>query len=355
MSKLKMNARRSLATLAAWMVVGALSAPTWAATETQETAKESAAKEAVRVQAQEKLEATRVATQQKLEAAQNRLEAAAREVADLSMSLSDHVMPMGKGTRAVLGINISSGLVGEDRENGVEILGVSPGGSAAEAGLKPGDVVVELDGNPLAGAAGGSPRKRLLQILGEVEPGEKVTVKYLRDGKSASTVVTARAAENRFFTLMDPPGQSVGGVAGRGTGPGPRFVFRRAMGVFGNAEFAPMTPKLGQYFGVDKGLLVVRAPSDTRLKLEEGDVVLDIDGRVPTSPSHALRILGSYQPGEKVKINAMRMKKRVSFDITIQEQDTPEDGPHETGQVFFDDIGPGEQPRTLRLPDQPVD
>lgn len=343
MSTLKMNTRKSIATLAACMIAGALTAQSWAATQSTEPAKESTAKEASRVE-----------TQQKLEAAQNRLEAAAREVADLSMSLSDRIMPIGMGTRAVLGINISSGIVGEDRANGVEILGVSPRGAAAEAGLKPGDVVVELNGKSLAGVDGGGPRDRFLQILGEVDPGEKVAIKYLRDGKSASTVVTARAAENRMFTMAVPPGPA--GVAGRWTAGGPRFAFRQAMGVFGNAEFAPMTPKLGQYFGVDKGLLVVRAPRDTRLKLEEGDVVLDIDGRVPASPSHALRILGSYQPGEKVKINAMRMKKRVSFDITLQEHDNPGgDGPQTERQFFFDDVGPGVQRRTLRLPDQPVD
>jgi hypothetical protein len=47
-----------------------------------------------------------------------------------------------------------------------------------------------------------------------------------------------------------------------------------------------------------------------------GDVILDIDGRVPTSASHALRILGSYQPGEKLKLSVLRTKKRMTFDIT---------------------------------------
>ena len=59
--------------------------------------------------------------------------------------------------------------------------------------------------------------------------------------------------------------------------------FMRGEGVFGSAELVPMTPKLGQYFGTDKGLLVVRAPDDSRLKLEEGDVIVDIDGRTPSS------------------------------------------------------------------------
>ena len=76
----------------------------------------------------------------------------------------------------------------------------------------------------------------------------------------------------------------------------PNFAFMRAEGVFGSAELVPLTPKLGQYFGTEKGLLVVRAPDDSRLKLEDGDVIVDIDGRTPSSPSHALRILARIRP-----------------------------------------------------------
>ncbi len=96
-------------------------------------------------------------------------------------------------------------------------------------------------------------------------------------------------------------------------------MFMRGEGVFGSAELVPMTPKLGQYFGTETGLLVVRAPEDSRLKLEDGDVIVDIDGRTPASPSHALRILSSYQPGEKLKLNVLRTKKRMSFEITMPE------------------------------------
>ena len=81
----------------------------------------------------------------------------------------------------------------------------------------------------------------------------------------------------------------------------------------------------------ETGLLVVRAPDDSRLKLEDGDVIVDIDGRTPSSPSRALRILSSYQPGEKLKLNVLRAKKRMSFEITVPEDATWEkriDGAH---------------------------
>lgn len=274
-----------------------------------------------------KTEPSRDAIQQKLEAAQKRLDAAAREVADLSMSLSDDVMPemmafAGMSSQsAVLGVNIGSRR-NSNRDDGVEILSVSPGGAAAEAGLKAGDVMTQVNGKPLKRDGDESPRSRLLAAMRDVEPEQKVAVKYVRDGKPATANLVAQPAVRRLFSAGMPfPPLPMGAVGGamRGVEAIPDFAFMRADGVFGAAELVPLTPKLGQYFGVDKGLLVVRAPADARLKLEEGDVIVDIDGRVPSSPTHALRILGSYQAGEQLKLNVLRMKKRVAFDITIPE------------------------------------
>jgi S1-C subfamily serine protease len=261
-------------------------------------------------------EPSRDALQLKLEDAQKRLDSAAREVAELSMSLSEDLMPHAMlGTlgshRAVLGINISP-RHGE-RDDGVEVMSVSPGGAAADADLKAGDVLLEMNGKPLKRESERSPHERLMSILREVEPNDEVKVRYRRDGKTHEAKLIAQPLRNRMFMTMPP----MHGQAMQMPGPLPHFAFMRAEGVFGNAEFVPITPKLGQYFGTDKGLLVVRSPADTRLKLEDGDVLLDIDGRTPSSPSHALRILSSYQEGETLKLGILRAKKRMTFDVTI--------------------------------------
>jgi S1-C subfamily serine protease len=54
------------------------------------------------------------------------------------------------------------------------------------------------------------------------------------------------------------------------------------------------------------------------LKLEEGDVILDIDGRVPTDASHALRILNSYRAGETMKLHIMRQQKRIELPVELR-------------------------------------
>jgi hypothetical protein len=265
-------------------------------------------------------------TRQKLQAAQKRLDAAAREVADLSMTLSDDVMPrmmtqmrtMGR-PRAVLGLNVGSPRDG-DRADGVEVISVSPGGAAASAGIKAGDILTEVAGKPLKRDDNDSSREKLLAAMRDVKPDQKVTLKYLRDGKAGIIDAVAQPLEDRFFAMPAIPAlPAIPGIPAEpmSIAPFAKFAFGRAAGVFGSAELVPLNAKLGQYFGADKGLLVVRAPEDARLKLEDGDVILDVDGRVPSSPTHALRILSSYQAGEKLKLNVLRMKKKLSFDITI--------------------------------------
>src|SRR5690606_24432797 len=81
-------------------------------------------------------------------------------------------------------------------------------------------------------------------------------------------------------------------------------------------EFATVSSRLGRYFGVVSGVLVVRAGNGAPFELQDGDVIMTIDGRAPTTAQHAGRILRSYQPGEKVKLRVQRDRKAVDIETT---------------------------------------
>ena len=85
----------------------------------------------------------------------------------------------------------------------------------------------------------------------------------------------------------------------------------------GNMELTALTPRLGRYFGTDHGILVVRAPTHGVLNLEDGDVILSIGGRTPVSSSQAIRILTSYDPGEKIRLVVLREHRRVEITTTM--------------------------------------
>jgi type II secretory pathway component PulC len=263
----------------------------------------------------ERTEVARGQRQQRLEAAQQRLERAAQDVAELSIALSedegaDSAAPRARSQRAVLGVSIDKG-DDEDREEGVEVQSVSPGGGAAEAGLRSGDVLLALNNKPLKRDNEGSARTKLLGVLATIKPGEKVSVKYSRDGKTRTAEVTTKTLGDRTYSYAPRYGRVF---------EVPPFAFGPADSILGNAELVPLTPKLGQYFGTEKGLLVVRAPSDDNLELEEGDVILEIDGRAPNNTAHAMRILSSYQPGEKLTLNVLRKKRRTNIEVVVPEK-----------------------------------
>ncbi len=74
-------------------------------------------------------------------------------------------------------------------------------------------------------------------------------------------------------------------------------------------------------------MLVIRVPRDGEfLKLQDGDVILSIDGRVPENGRHATRILSSYQPGEKIHLKIMRQKKSQELEGVLPERRHPGPG-----------------------------
>lgn len=85
----------------------------------------------------------------------------------------------------------------------------------------------------------------------------------------------------------------------------------------GTMELITLTPRLGHYFGTERGVLVARAPTRGILKLQDGDVILSIGGRVPASSSQAIRILTSYDPGEKISLVILREHHRMTVTTSM--------------------------------------
>jgi membrane-associated protease RseP (regulator of RpoE activity) len=273
----------------------------------------------------------RAELEKELAAARAELDEAAREVAEISRQLyggeSGDVLRfvLGGPRGSMLGVNIGGGA---QRDEGVEVVGVSPGGPAEQAGVKTGDVLVAVDGQALKRSGERNASQQLVELMRGVDPGRAVKVDYLRDGKKRTAAVTTAPAEPPIVRVIRERLAGPLGDAMAMPGPG----FERAFGperAFPAPELVPMTPKLGAYFGTDKGLLVVRAPAGKGLPLEEGDVLQAIDGRTPDSPGHAFRILHSYQPGEKVKLGVLRQRKQLVLEATIPSVDSPHGSAHQ--------------------------
>jgi hypothetical protein len=283
--------------------------------------------------------------QRELQRAQEELNRAAREVAELSLKMHEDSwsqfgrdLDRGPEHGAVLGINIgpsSHGRRDESTEAGVRILSVSPGGPADQAGLKANDVILSVAGKELKGDKDKnlSPAQQLQAQLRRTEPGNSIDIEYRRDDTVAKAKVTPTSQQDIFsIRIADSVKNDLKGLRAL-NGAIEVHAFNGGLWMdsqtgFGSAELVDLSPGLGRYFGTDKGLLVVRAPKDERLRLQDGDVILDIDGRIPGNPSKAYEILSSYDSGETLKLHVMRQQKRLELSIEI-----PEDGHAEPSRL----------------------
>jgi S1-C subfamily serine protease len=239
------------------------------------------------------------------------------------------VMQFVMNRRARLGLKVNLRARSTDSV-GAYVDAVTPNGPAAKAGIQSGDIITKLDGKSvLAGhqaEADGDreslPGLHLIELAARLAPNDTVAVEFRR-GKDRKTVSVVTADEPDILFEGRPGGRVMAFRYFRpepGQPPMPPedsdVDERFGMGPFlygsplADLELAPLNPDLGQYFGASSGVLVVSAPKDSELGLKGGDVVLAVDGRKPASPSQLLRILRSYERGEKFKIEILRKQKR---------------------------------------------
>jgi len=275
-----------------------------------------------------------------LEAARAQLEIAAQQIAvrDLPGTYVN-VLPgfqrlNGQPIQALTGPRAQIGAVIVDAEGGALVTQVAPGGAAADAGLKVGDVIEKIGDVDLR-EEGGSPNVAFMRELADVEPGDAVNLEVERAGRHVDVDVETtqgnfnlfrafNPGQNEFFVLNGENGaRGAGGNRPATVMSGPFGYVSRAVGIasspWGDMELVPMTEGLSRYFDSDEGLLVVRGPSDDAIDIEDGDVILTIGGRTPNSPEHAIRILGSFEPGETIEFSLMRRGRRNSVEYTVPE------------------------------------
>jgi len=256
--------------------------------------------------------------ERKLDDARERLEEASREVAELSAQLGEGAVDFMRtfnmdGRRAMLGINMDEP---NGNQDGVLIAGVTPGGPADKAGLHSGDLVTAVNGTALKREPQSSPVHKVIDLMRDVNAGDEVALEYERDGKKSVATVVAEEMSPSSFAFAFGDGMRHMLPALEALPDLHDFTSR-----WGDMEMVSLTGELGEYFGTDTGILVVRAPQDPEIPLKDGDVIQRIDGRTPTSPGHALRILRSYQGGEHLSIDIVRKQHPMTLDVALPENE----------------------------------
>lgn len=240
-------------------------------------------------------------------------------------------------SRARLGITLTEGKDAADASQGARIRSVLDDGPADEAGLQEDDIITALDGKSLLrpldpeserdfDVDGSIAVQRLMALIRDVEPGQEVRIDYLRDGESRSTTVTAKLLDDWSVRMVLPRWRSESGEMAeamedmRGRLREFRFEGREPSGAItifstrrvGGVALEELNPRLGEYFGTSRGVLVTDVGDDSTLGLEPGDVILEVGGREATDADRVRRILGSYDGGETITFRIMRQKSEMS-------------------------------------------
>jgi len=214
---------------------------------------------------------------------------------DVATKVQDQLVAHGKVTRGRLGISVQevnqalAQSFGLPRPSGALVNTVEPDSPAAKAGVKPGDVIVQIDG-AMIDHSGDLPER-----VGDIKPGTNATVKVIRKGEPMTLSVKVGAATEQKVAEKSANSEADGrlGLAVR-----------------------PLTPDEKRDGGVDAGLVVedVSGPA-ARVGIQPGDVILSLNG-TPIKSAEQLRALVA-KSGSQVALLVQRDDTRIFIPLDL--------------------------------------
>jgi len=107
---------------------------------------------------------------------------------NLAMTIADEIISTGTVTHSYFGLGAApippSAAAQAGVPEGLYVQTVVPGGPAAKAGLRTGDVITKINGQPATSTV------QLQELMLTMKPGATVQLEYSRDGQSATATVT---------------------------------------------------------------------------------------------------------------------------------------------------------------------
>ena len=109
---------------------------------------------------------------------------------DLTVSIAEQLITNGFASHGLLGVTVkaATATVGSDTYVGAAVLDVTSGSGAASAGLRPGDVILKVEGQEVT-----SP-KQLIGYVRRYKAGDTINLTIARDGSTQDVAVTIQGS-----------------------------------------------------------------------------------------------------------------------------------------------------------------
>ena len=222
--------------------------------------------------------------------------------ANTATSVARQLAASGRVERGWLGVGIQSvngdlaQSFGLARPTGALVGQVDKAGPASKAGIKPGDVILEFNGTPVAQSGDLPP------LVGETQPGTTVPVKVWRDKKARDmkvTVAVLKPAEDEIVAANNDGEQKPGIL---------------------NVQVAALTPEQREQAGIESGgvlVVGVAAGPASRAGLSAGDIILKVGDKEVGSPQELAGLAKDLPKGKPVPLLIQRDEARLFLPLTI--------------------------------------
>jgi len=215
---------------------------------------------------------------------------------DLAMKVKTQIVATGKATHGRLGVTVQdltqslADSFGIKRVDGALVSSVAPGSAAADAGLKSGDVITEVNGEPVLRSGS------LSSLIGLSAPGERVKLKVWRDHSERTIEAKLGGADDGEKKIADA------GAAGE----------HGQLGL----SLRPLTRDEKRESKLDAGLVVEGvAGAAARAGIEAGDVLLAINGK-PVESIDQLKSVLSGKP-KSVALLVQRDGEKIFVPVKL--------------------------------------
>jgi serine protease Do len=214
---------------------------------------------------------------------------------NLAVQIKDQIVKTGKVAHSRLGVEVQTlnqSLADSFKmksPNGALVANVVPDSAAANAGVKAGDVILKLNGDPIVDAG------QLSARVGATAPGDKASLEIWRDGKTQTLTATIG---NAAQTASADESASASAPARLGL------------------ALRPLNPEERRQSGISGGLVVEDSEGRAaEAGIQPGDVVLSVDGTPVQSVAQLRKMVQEHQ--NQIALLIQRGDARLFVPVTL--------------------------------------